>query len=116
MSLINKVGIDIDWSLLESLSDGDEAFQVELLRLYLSDTRKHLPKLQIAIAQQNADALRVEAHYLKGASSNIGGRSLSHWADQLESCGRSGELESAQAYLASFCTALAQLEAQIDLS
>lgn len=115
MAPLNKDAIDIDWSLLEALSDGDEDFQWELLQLYLSDTRKHLPELEAAIAQHNAEALRVEAHYLKGASGNMGVFSLHQLADELEICGRNGDLEAAPAFLDAFRSTLLQLQAQIDV-
>ena len=39
----------IDWNSLQTLSDGDTAFEAELLELFLSDTRTHLTDLETAL-------------------------------------------------------------------
>lgn len=64
--------ITIDRSYLQECSDGDPAFEQELLHLFVDDTQQHLVSLRAAIATQNFDIARQEAHHIKGASAHVG--------------------------------------------
>lgn len=87
----------IDWKSLQTLSDGDKAFEAELLQLFVEDTRSHLSKLAEAIARDDADQVRRLAHHLKGASANVGALGLSEAAGILETEARQANLNPAPA-------------------
>ena len=55
-----------------------------LLRAYLRDSRDRLLHLDLAIADQNWDIARRQAHSLKGSSSNLGALALAQHCQQLE--------------------------------
>lgn len=76
--------LDIDWDHLHQLSDNDTDFERELLSLFVADTQGQLLLLQEAIAHQRFTDIRTLAHYIKGASANVGVQSIRHCADRLE--------------------------------
>ncbi len=84
----------IDWNSLQTLSDGDTAFEAELLELFLSDTRTHLTDLETALQQQDTEQVRRLAHHLKGSSANVGIMSFSDIAATLETEARQGSLQN----------------------
>jgi len=110
MTSFDRSAIPIDWQQLDALCDGDEAFTRELLALYTSDTASQLPRLQAAIASEDATALAQVAHYIKGASANIGATILQGLAKQLELSGREGNLNGAAQTYDRFVEQFAQLQ------
>lgn len=70
---------------------------VEILNSFISISPSTLDKIQQAINDQDADALRLHAHTLKGSAGNIGASQLPAYSLVLEDKGRSGNLEGAQA-------------------
>ncbi len=109
MASLNRNAIPIDWHQLDALCDGDEAFTLELLNLYTADTASQLPRLRAAIASADASALAQIAHYLKGASANIGATVLQSLAKQLETNGREGNLSGASSTYERFVEQFEQL-------
>lgn len=84
----------VDWNSLQTLSDGDKAFETELLELFISDTRTHLAKLETALQQQDTDQVRRLAHHLKGSSANVGAMRFSDIAAALETEARQNSLQN----------------------
>jgi histidine phosphotransfer protein HptB len=74
----------IDLEYLQQLSDGDTEFELELLEVYLEDTKQHLQAAKAAIAAQDGAQLAREAHHLKGASGNVGAMAMQAMAYKLE--------------------------------
>jgi HPt (histidine-containing phosphotransfer) domain-containing protein len=74
----------IDLDCLHQISEGDIDFEQELLNVYLEDAQLHLEHLQRAHAAKDYDQLGREAHYFKGASSNIGALPMQSLAGELE--------------------------------
>ncbi|WP_299411319.1 Hpt domain-containing protein [Acaryochloris sp. IP29b_bin.148] len=74
----------IDPNQLQEYSDGDRAFEQELLELFVEDTHRHLVQLRHAIATQAFEAARQEAHHIKGASAHVGAIAMSKLAATLE--------------------------------
>ncbi|MEL6129141.1 MAG: Hpt domain-containing protein [Cyanobacteria bacterium J06628_4] len=79
-----------DQEQLEQLSGGDRAFQKELLQLFVADTDNSLSQLEMAISTENPSAVQAMAHYIKGASANIGAVGMSRTAAQLERLAKTG--------------------------
>jgi HPt (histidine-containing phosphotransfer) domain-containing protein len=80
----SALSLQIDWEQLHQLSDYDSSFELELLSIFVTDTHPHLEQLQEAIGQRNFSAIQHLAHYIKGASANVGLHSIYTTADQLE--------------------------------
>ncbi|MEM9216604.1 MAG: Hpt domain-containing protein [Cyanobacteria bacterium P01_F01_bin.150] len=74
----------LDWSYLHSLSDADPDFERTLIELFLQDCQEQLAQLKEAIAQTNIKETERIAHYIKGASANIGAQYIQHYAQQIE--------------------------------
>ena len=90
----------IDWRSLQLLSDGDRQFERELLSMYVNDTRSRLSELGDAVMAQDAQQVMKLAHYIKGASGNVGIKSLHSCAASLEAQARKGDLAPSQKLLA----------------
>lgn len=76
--------LEMDWEHLYQLADGCPEFAVELLDLFVQDSTEQLHELRQAIAQQNYILAERVAHYLKGASGNVGINAMYAIAAQLE--------------------------------
>ena len=83
----------INWEQLHRLSDDNEAFEVELLHIFVKDVSDRLSALEIAIAQRHFNNLEHAAHQIKGASANIGLTAMSAIADRLEQQARQHQLQ-----------------------
>jgi HPt (histidine-containing phosphotransfer) domain-containing protein len=88
---------------LEEIRGPDEPANRELLvrivDAFLIGTPAHEQRLADAVTAHDADAVRQEAHSLKGAAGNVGASELTDRCLGLEELGRSGELEAAGAAL-----------------
>jgi HPt (histidine-containing phosphotransfer) domain-containing protein len=76
--------IDIDWEQLHQVSEDDPEFELELLTMLAEDVRVHITDLHQAAINRDPIALANEAHYIKGASANVGIMSIAALAKQLE--------------------------------
>lgn len=74
----------VDLARLDEVTGGDREFTLELVDLFLSDTRETLDRLAEAVAGRQRDALRREAHKMKGSAGNIGATRLAQFARELE--------------------------------
>lgn len=90
---------EFDWQQLKQLAGEDTAFEAELLQMFLRDAQSSLEALEKAIASRSPQAVENIAHSLRGASANVGARSLAATARQLETLARSGRLTEAEALL-----------------
>ena len=64
--------IPIDWRRLHDLSDGNQEFEVELLKIFFVETKTQLQVLSLAILESDLPTIEHLAHKLKGSSGNIG--------------------------------------------
>jgi len=71
-------------SLLEFVDSGDEEMIVEILTLFQHDSAERLRDLNVALANKDRDAIRKQAHTLKGAALQVGAMALSSVCLQLE--------------------------------
>jgi HPt (histidine-containing phosphotransfer) domain-containing protein len=76
--------IDIDWEQLHQVSEDDPEFELELLTMLAEDVKIHIEDLHQAIVDNNLNEIASEAHYIKGASANVGIIGLSSLAKQIE--------------------------------
>jgi histidine phosphotransfer protein HptB len=85
----------IDWQQLRQLSEGNEEFELELLHIFLTETRSLLHQAQQAILRRDAPPLAHIAHQIKGGSGNIGMREIVRIARELERSAQERDWESA---------------------
>ncbi|MBW4538300.1 MAG: Hpt domain-containing protein [Myxacorys chilensis ATA2-1-KO14] len=87
------MNLAIDWEHLHAISDGNAAFERELLEIFVEDTEQHLATAKVAViawqdaqatAQQNKAQLAQVAHHVKGSSANVGLHQMQKVALQLE--------------------------------
>jgi len=93
----------IDQSVLDVIRDmedeDDPDMLAEIIGLYLDKSAELLRSLQAAIANKDAESMRVAAHTLKSSSANVGARVLADLCRELEEQGRSGTLDNADTKL-----------------
>ena len=80
--------IDIDWEQLHQVSEDDPEFELELLTMLAEDVKLHIEDLRQAVIKGDVEAISHEAHYIKGASANVGVRRVTNLAKQLEQLAR----------------------------
>jgi HPt (histidine-containing phosphotransfer) domain-containing protein len=81
-------GIHLDGEVLLSLQDIMQDEYVLLLDTFLADSANRLQRLEAALEDGDADALRQTAHSFKGSCSSMGARALAALCQQLEEAGR----------------------------
>lgn len=79
-----SLSVPIDRNQLQECSEGDRAFEQELLTLFVDDTQQHLERLQVAIANQDVQTAMREAHHIKGSSAHIGAQVIFTLATAIE--------------------------------
>jgi histidine phosphotransfer protein HptB len=86
----------VDLETLETLKEVmEDDFQL-LIETFLGDATSRIHKLQSEAGSLSSEDLRIEAHSLKGSSSNIGAPQLSQLCFILEEKGRKGLLEGVE--------------------
>ena len=100
----------INLEQLHQLSGQDPEFELELLQLFIEDSVNQLKNLKIAIANQDTESIRNIAHYLKGASANLGANSMYQSAFQLEGVARDHQLDTAETLLTELKVGLNQVQ------
>jgi HPt (histidine-containing phosphotransfer) domain-containing protein len=98
-------------ALRELSPQGDSEFLRELIGIYLEDTPKQMTKLEEAISRHDADLVVRAAHTIKGSSGNFGATDFARLAQEMETCGKSGNLAAAAAALPKFKSSYAQVAA-----
>ncbi len=89
----------INWKQLHALSEGNQEFEVELLKIFFVETKTQLQLLSLAIQEANLKSVEHLSHQIKGSSGNIGFLNLSEQANRLEQQARSGVLWKEQEIL-----------------
>ena len=80
---------------LRRIVGGDEKLLREVVRVFLEDAPAKLSALSIALAAQDATALAMAAHGLKGSAAALGARAATEAAAHLEALARSRNLAEA---------------------
>ena len=98
-SKTSKATLAIDWNQLSQLSEGNQEFEVELIKLFFVETKTLLTLLADAIDLQDMRQVEYIGHQIKGSSGNIGFRAMSQIAGQLEQQARQQNLNLASSLL-----------------
>ena len=77
--------------------DGDEALLSDVIGVFLDDCPVRLKAIKAAVDGRQAEAIRIEAHALKGAAGNLSATSLFDAAEILERVGAESRLDAAEA-------------------
>lgn len=85
----------LDWEVFSENYQGLEDILVNLIDSFATTEPKVMNEIKEAISQNNANALQLAAHSLKGAVSNFFAHSATLLAWELEEMGKSGKLELA---------------------
>jgi PAS domain S-box-containing protein len=85
-----------------------------LLRRLSANAPGHVEEIVQAVAMEDADRLREQAHQLKGVAANLGVRDLAEVCERLERAARDGDLEAAVAPLAELRPRTREMLAAID--
>ena len=83
---------------LRSLGPGSADLFSELVQLYLGDLPDQMGAIRAAIEANDANALRREAHRLKGSSQQMGASRLAAFCLELENLGKQGRAAEAMTY------------------
>ncbi len=74
---------------------GDEELIKEVVPIFLDDSEERFNKLTEAVKAGDAKGIKLYAHALKGAATNVGAKRLSDIAYRLECVGRENDVEAA---------------------
>lgn len=92
----------LDPKRLQELHElGDPSLVVELFQMFQQDVPPHLAALRDAITAQDAPAVQLLAHTIKGGSRNIGAQQLAAYCQMLETSAKAGNLATAYELLQS---------------
>lgn len=102
--------LPINWHQLHQLSDGNEEFELELLKIFFVETTSRLQLASTAMASQDCKTLQYLAHQIKGASGNLGFQDMWTTAAVLEQQARQAELSQGTHLLQRLMDSLARVE------
>ncbi|MBO0350848.1 response regulator [Phormidium pseudopriestleyi FRX01] len=83
----------LDLERLERISQGDSVFRKELLETFIEELQTHLVSLQ-SVSVEDLATLKQEAHYIKGASGNVGAQQICSIAAQFERDAKQGKADN----------------------
>ena len=89
---------------------GDRQLLKQLVKLYRADAPVTVQQIAKAVADRDPEALRAAAHSLKGSVATVGGTRARQAALALESLGKAGSLDGADAAFAVLRTELSKLD------
>ncbi len=77
------------------LMDGDADLLKEVLQIFIDDVPRKMNGLRNALDSADADAIRFEAHSMKGSSANIGADLFRELAFKIEQAGKEHQIGTA---------------------
>lgn len=101
---------EVDLDRLNRFTRGNLNFQLQILQLFVEDTRKNLSTAQAAMNAQDFATVEHKAHQIKGASANVGVGSVHRLAERLEQCVKQKGFEDAAQLLTEIEAALTPLQ------
>jgi signal transduction histidine kinase/CheY-like chemotaxis protein/HPt (histidine-containing phosphotransfer) domain-containing protein len=97
-----RVLLDVDHlrDLREVGGDASAEFMTDLVAAFDSESTEELEQIRSAVAVGDPAALLQGAHRLKGSALNLGCQAMAETASELESIGRTGKVDGAEALVA----------------
>lgn len=105
-----QMNLAIDWEHLHQISDGNEAFERELLQIFWEDTQQHLDAARTALESENAISVSRSAHHVKGSSANVGLYEMQAIASMLEQQALNDDLSQAATLISQLVEMLDRLK------
>ncbi len=105
--------IDIDWEQLHQVSEDDPEFELELLTMLAEDVKIHIAELRRAVVDRDLVAIAHEAHYIKGASANVGIVGITTLAKQIEQLASTKPIADTAALVEQMAIDLSHLESYV---
>ena len=102
-----------DRAVIEELTEGSPDLICELIGLFTEDSVRLLAEARLALDAGRAPELSAVAHTIKGSASNFGAHPVVSAARRLEEMGRNGELNAADAVLATLSFELGRLNSAL---
>ncbi len=90
--------------------EGDEALVLEVLVAFIGNVKRQIEVIAGALSEGDAEAVRREAHSIKGGAADLTALRLSELAFELEKMGKANALEGGREALVELTSALAALE------
>ncbi len=103
----------IDTQVLESLLDmlgGDQEALAEIINCYLFESPKIVAAIQTSVTIPDAETLFKTAHSFKSSSASVGALNLFQLCLELESKGKSGNLEGVEELVSQMVNEYKQVE------
>jgi HPt (histidine-containing phosphotransfer) domain-containing protein len=69
---------------IQTIADGDRAFEQDLIESFLSNIETHLKNLESAVHEGTGEEIAHWAHTIKGSSANAGARGMQEIARRIE--------------------------------
>jgi len=88
----------------------DEELASKVIEGFLLDIPRQIEALKGFVAAGDVEKARLQAHSIKGAAANVGGRALSEAAYNLEKAGRNGTVEAVAGLLPQLESQFARLK------
>ncbi len=103
----------LDREHLTAITGGDEAFEAEVLALFLEQAPRLTGEILGAVDAGDPGGVRVPAHSLKGAARSVGARAVAQAAEAVEMAARAGDLATLRARLLDLERRVAEFRAHL---
>lgn len=92
----SEIALIVDIEVIDGLIEDTSAeFFPSLLEVFETESEERLANIQLALTEQDAEMLGMEAHSLKGTSATFGAEELRTVAFELEQVGKAGDMDRA---------------------
>jgi PAS domain S-box-containing protein len=101
----------INWQHLHEISENDSDFELELLKMFVEDSRFHIEATKAAIAANDFQKIAKEVHHLKGCSGNMGAKVMQETSEKIEQLVRDHDLTGMPELVAELVEPINQIQA-----
>jgi CheY-like chemotaxis protein len=105
----------VDWVRLKEISEGEPAFQLELVQEFIKQGATFITQAKQALEATDWVTLANKAHQIKGASASVAVQSMSEIATELHERIKANNLETAPELVAQLEQVLERLKGRIDI-
>jgi HPt (histidine-containing phosphotransfer) domain-containing protein len=99
--------------LRTALREQGDAVVAQLIGLFIEEATKRLATIDHGMRADDAPAVQLCAHALRGSAELLGARRLGHLSERLERAAGEGQLQAAEALLADLHDEYARVERQL---
>ena len=106
----------VDWVRLKEISEGDSAFQLELVQGFIKEVATFITQAKQALIDEDWNSIANKAHQIKGASSSVAVQVMPEVARQLRNEALVKNQESAAGLIAQLEQILERLKGHMDVN